>query len=136
MNMKTVISVATIGLAIIVLTGCSRPSATDLLVGGIYSVTSGKNEFSVVKIIALKEGVVHIRIYKDTYQDRPKTLDPNALTPGPMHDGKGPFSLGSLPFHLSKFLDRKPHFIIQTEVTANEQNHPTHWEQASHESRR
>ncbi|MCZ6875475.1 MAG: hypothetical protein O7G88_18445 [bacterium] len=132
--MKTVTSVAAIGLAIIVLTGCSRPSATDLLVGGIYSVTSGKNEFSVIKIIALKEDIIHIRIYKDTYQDRPETLDPNALTPGPMHDGKAPFSMGSLPFHLSKFLDRKPRFIMQTEVTDDKRNNPTQWQQASHEN--
>lgn len=136
MNMKIVISVAAIGLSIIMLTGCSRPSATDLLVGGIYSITSGENKFGVVKIIALKEDLVHIRIYKDTYQDRPETVDPNALTPGPMHDGMSPFGTSSLPFHLSKFLDLKPRFITQTEVTDDEQNNPAQWQHASHKKRR
>ncbi len=121
MNMKTVTIVGMLGLALTVLSSCSRPSATDFLVGGIYSVTSNSNEFRAVKIIALEEDIVQIHMYQEQYQHRPETLDPKKLKLGPMHRGKGPFSMGGLPLRLSEFLERKPRFIMLTEVSADEQ---------------
>lgn len=121
MKMKTVIMVGVLGLASVILSSCSRPSATDFLIGGIYSIASGANEFRVVKIVALKDDIIQIHMYQKQYQQRPETIDPNTLELGPMHHGSGPFSMGSLPLHLSEFLDRKPRFITLTEVTADEQ---------------
>jgi len=121
MNMKNVIIVGVLGLAAAVLSGCSRPSVTDFLVGGIYSITSSANEFRVVKIVALKDDIVQIHMYQKQYQQRPETLDPETLKLGPMHHGNGPFSMGSLPLRLSEFIERKPRFIMLTEVTTDEQ---------------
>lgn len=122
MNIKTVIIAGVLGLATTVLSGCSRPSAKDFLVGGLYSITSNADEFRVVKIVALNDDTVQIRMYQKQYQRRPETLDPKNLKLGPMHQGKGPFSLGSIPLRLSEFLERNPRFIMLTEVTADEQN--------------
>lgn len=121
MNMKTVIIVSMLGLATAALCSCSRPSATDFLVGGIYSITSSANEFRVVKIVALKDDIVQLHMYQKQYQHRPETLDPQKLRLGPMHHGKGPFSMGSLPLRLSEFLERKPRFIMLTELSDDEQ---------------
>lgn len=122
MNMKTVIIVGVLGVAATILSSCSRPSATDFLVGGLYSITSNADEFRVVKIIALQDDTVRLRMYQKQYQQRPATLDPKTLKLGPMHHGRGPFSVGSIPLHLSEFIKRKPRFIMLTEVTADEKN--------------
>ena len=121
MKMKTVMIVGVLGLATAILSGCSRPSATDFLAGGIYSITSSANEFRVVKIVALKDDIVQLHMYQKQYQQRPETIDPNTLKLGPMHHGNGSFSMGSLPLRLSEFLERKPRFIMLTEVTDDEQ---------------
>jgi hypothetical protein len=125
MNVKKVIIVGVLGLAITILSSCSRPSATDFLVGGIYSVTSNANEFRVVKIVALNEDIVRLHMYQERYQHRPEKLDPKTLKLGPMHNGKRPFSIGSLPLRLSEFLERKPRLIMVTEVTDDERKSTT-----------
>lgn len=121
MNMKTVVIVGVLGLAATIFSSCSRPSATDFLVGGLYSITSSAHEFRVVKIVAIKDDIVQLHLYQKQYPHRPETLDPKNLKLAPMHHGTGSFSMGSLPFHLSEFLERKPRFIMLTEVTADEQ---------------
>lgn len=114
-----------LGLVLTILSSCSRPSATDFLVGGIYSVTGNENDFRVVKIVALYEDIIQIRMYQEHYQHRPETVDPKTLELGPMHSGKTLISMGSLPLRLSEFLDRKPRLIMVTEVTADEQKNST-----------
>lgn len=112
-----------LGFVIAILASCSRPSATDFLVGGIYSVTGNEDEFRVVKIVGLSEDIVQIRMYQGHYRHRPDTVDPKMLQPGPMHSGKTLIRMSSLPLRLSEFLDRKPRLIMVTEVTADEQKH-------------
>lgn len=124
MNIKIVRIMGVLGLAIIILSSCSRPSVTDFLIGGIYSVTGNANEFRIVKVVTLNEdeGIVQIYMYQKSYPHRPETLDPETLKLDPIHNGKSiGMSIGSLPLHLSEFLARKPRLIMVTEVTTDEQ---------------
>lgn len=130
MKVKTMMIGSALVVAIAVLAGCSGPSASDLQVGGLYSVVSSDDDFGVVKILILEEDTIRIRLYKNRFQDRPQTLDLKTLALGPMHEGKGRFTMSHLPVRRSEFLAWKPQLVMQTEVTEDELNGSMRWQQA------
>jgi hypothetical protein len=88
-------------------------------IGGLYSVTSADAGFNVVKIIALTKGIVHIRLYKNTFQTRPDTVDPATLSLGGIDDPEG-FGIGHLPMDKDVFEKMQPIFIKQESVSDEE----------------
>ena len=131
MKVKTMMIVSALVVAIAVLAGCSGPSASDLQVGGLYSIVSSDDDFGVVKIIILEEDTIRIRLYKNRFQDRPQTLDLKTLALGPMHERKGRLTMSHLlPVRRSEFLTWKPRLMMQTEVTEDELNGSMRWQQA------
>lgn len=100
--------------------GCSQDQGLfDFKVGGHYSISWEEGSFRIVKVLAVDERCVHIRLYKNKYSSRPTTIDPTSLKLGGYDDPEG-ISMGHLPASLRTFIGMQPQFIAQTTVTEEE----------------
>ena len=88
-------------------------------VGGLYSVRADQSGYQIVKVLALDPQVVHVRLYKNTFSDRPKTLDLSTLELGTMKDPDG-FGIGHLPISPRQFESWDPVFVMQAVVNDDE----------------
>jgi len=96
----------------------TRNAPSELFEGAYYSIIDG-DTFSIAKVLKLEPGIVHARIYKQHFQQRPRSIDPAALTLGSIHDKDG-FGMGHLPLQLVTFTDREPMFLTHAEVKPEE----------------
>lgn len=118
--MKTVLIAVVIAAAIALIWYLSRGEAIPAWeVGGLYSVRDSKHGFRVAKILALDPGVVSVRIYKQTFDDRPSSIDPATLSLGSIYDGTG-FGMGHLPIDPETFDGWQPKLILRSAVTEEE----------------
>lgn len=95
---------------------------SQLRVGGFYALRDGWRKYSVVKILAIDQDVVHARHYKERFTRVPRHLDPAALSLGRFDEtspGVG-FSIGSMPVAKEEFAAWRPILIGQAEVTDEE----------------
>jgi hypothetical protein len=91
---------------------------TDWVAGGVYSVTGYAGPYSVVKILLVEDGVVHLRVYADRFAIRPQQVDTSALIMGTIHDKE--FGVWHLPLTASGFSEWEPRFIQHDEVLREE----------------
>jgi hypothetical protein len=116
-------------LALLLLTvalsaSCSKPE-NQWQVGGLYSiragsaVSNGQGQYAIAKVLAIDPGVVSVRIYKQTFHDRPKQIDPSTLSLGSLSEGPE-FGIGHLPLKPEAFKERAPVFIMKVEVRDDE----------------
>ena len=105
---------------------------SQLFEGGYYSIADGA-VFSVARLLRLEPDVVHVRIYKQHFPQRPRSIDPSALTLGTINDEDG-FGMGHLPLRLSSFLERKPMFLTYAEVKAEELEGYNLWKESANGS--
>jgi len=96
----------------------TRNAPSELFEGAYYSIIDG-DDFSIAKVLKLEPEIVHVRIYKQHFQQRPRSIDPAALTLGSIHDKDG-FGMGHLPLRLVTFTDRGPMFLTHAEVKPEE----------------
>jgi len=101
---------------------------SELKVGGLYSI-SDEGGFRVAKVLALEEGAVHVRIYKNKFRSRPQTVDPSSLSLGSIDD-EGGFGMGHLPLSRQSFMNSQPVFIQQSSVTEEELEGYKMWKEA------
>jgi hypothetical protein len=66
----------------------TRNAPSELFEGAYYSIVDG-DEFSIAKVLKLEPEIVHVRIYKQHFQQRPRSIDPTALTLGSIDDEDG-----------------------------------------------
>jgi len=115
------------------LTGClmmaSCTQSESLRTGALYSVSSETGAFGIAKILVLEPGVVHVKIYKQTFPTRPKSIDPASLTLGDMGDPDG-FSIEHLPLARQVFLSWDPVFISRQNVSDAELEGYKMWKEA------
>ena len=102
---------------------------SELFEGAYYSIIDG-DEFSIAKVLKLDPEIVHVRIYKEHFPQRPRSIDPAALTLGTIHDKDG-FGMGHLPLRLATFTDREPMFLTHAEVTPKELEGYTFWKESA-----
>ncbi len=96
----------------------TRNAPSELFEGAYYSIVDGEI-FSIAKVLKLEPEIVHVRIYKQHFPQRPRSIDPAALTLGTIHDKDG-FGMGHLPLRLATFMDREPMFLTHAEVKPEE----------------
>jgi hypothetical protein len=101
---------------------------SELFEGGYYSIIDG-DEFAIAKVLKLEPEIVHVRIYKEHFAQRPRAIDPGRLTLGSIHDEDG-FGMGHLPLRIATFHDREPLFITHSAVTASELEGYEMWKEA------
>ena len=102
---------------------------SDLKVGGLYSVTDGDDGFRVIKILALDEKAVHVRLYKNRFPSRPQSVNQSELSLGRVDDAGG-FGMGHIPMSRENFTNGQPIFIQQSTVTEEELEGYQLWKEA------
>jgi hypothetical protein len=100
------------------MTTASRSAPSELFEGGYYSIADGET-FSIAKVLKLEQDIVHVRIYKQHFPQRPRSIDISLLTLGSIHDKDG-FGMGHLPLRLETFTANEPAFITYSEVKPEE----------------
>lgn len=90
----------------------------ELREGGYYSFVDGER-FSIAKVLKLEPDKVHIRLYKQHFQERPVQVDLSLLTIGTFRDPDG-FGMSHLPLRRETFYRREPVLIAECPVTVNE----------------
>lgn len=91
---------------------------SELFEGGYYSIIDGES-IGIAKVLKIDPEIVHVRIYKEHFPQRPRSIDPARLTLGSIDDKDG-FGMGHLPLRLVTFREREPLFITHTEVKPEE----------------
>ena len=107
----------------------TRNAPSELFEGAYYSIVDG-DDFSIAKVLKLEPEIVHVRIYKQNFSQRPRSIDPAALTLGTIHDKDG-FGMGHLPLRLATFTDREPMFLTHAEVTPEELEGYNFWKESA-----
>jgi len=106
----------------------SETARSELFEGGYYSIVDG-DRFGIAKVLKLDPEIVHVRIYKEHFPQRPLSIDPDQLTLGTIHDKDG-FGMGHLPLRLEKFRESEPIFITHAEVKEDELEGYEMWKDA------
>jgi hypothetical protein len=107
----------------------TRNAPSELFEGAYYSVTDSEG-FSIAKVLKLEPEIVHVRIYRQYFQQRPRAIDLGALTLGTIHD-RDRLGIGHLPLRLATFIDHEPMFLTHTEVLPNELEGYNLWKETS-----
>ncbi len=96
----------------------ARSALSELFEGGYYSIDDG-DDFAIAKVLKLEPEIVHVRIYKEHFAQRPRQIDVSLLTLGAIHDDDG-FGMGHLPLRLTTFNERQPMFLAYSAVVSEE----------------
>lgn len=94
-------------------------SRVNLAAGGLYSIEFGDGTYSIVKILAVDDDIVHIRLYKNKFASRPEQVDSSELSLGTIQDEDG-FGIGHLPISRPEFEAWDPQFLQNEGVTEEE----------------
>ena len=103
----------------------TRNAPSELFEGAYYSIADGE-VFSIARVLKLEPEIVHVRIYKQNFSQRPRSIDPAALTLGIIHDKDG-FGMGHLPLRLITFMESDPIFLTHAELKPEELEGYNHW---------
>ena len=107
----------------------TRNAPSELFEGAYYSIIDGET-FSIAKVLKLEPQIVHVRIYKQHFSQRPRSIDPAVLTLGTIHDKDG-FGMGHLPLRLATFMDSEPMFLTHAEVKPEELEGYNLWKESA-----
>jgi len=92
----------------------------EFAAGELYSASwDGDGTFRVVKVLAVDDEAVHVRVYKERFPVRPATVDHGELTLGSVEDADG-FGVGHPALALKEFELWDPELIGITEVDDDE----------------
>lgn len=107
-----------ISIAFLALSGCAQSHWKE---GGLYSVEGETGGFSVVKILKLDDGGVHIRVYSNRFPQRPGDIDVSKLyMAGIDHKPDEEMGMGHLPLGNESFDGWKPELIKVVSVAPAE----------------
>ena len=106
----------------------SNHAPSELFEGGYYSIIDG-DDFAIARVLKIDPEIVHIKIYKQHFSQRPRAIDPARLTLGTIHDDDG-FGMGHLPLRMQTFSEREPAFITHLPVAGDELDGYNMWKDA------
>ncbi len=87
--------------------------------GTLYTVDDGEGSYVVAKILVVDDRGVHVRLYKNKWKERPKSVDTSLFSVGTVHDKDG-VGIGHLPLSKRAFAAWKPSVIGHQEVKKEE----------------
>ena len=110
----------------------------NLTPGALYSIPGSlPATFQVIKVLAVDEFGVHVRLYGNSFARRPATVAPDLLDTSPFlslaPEDMGqdwPLSVGHLPLLASTFAGMKPIHITDEDVTPEELEDYRDWQQS------
>jgi len=97
--------------------------------GDLYTVANGGG-YAIVKILAVDEASVHVRVYKNAFATRPSRVDESSLTLGTIHDADG-FGMGHVPISRERFEAWQPRFLARSAVKKEELEGYEIWKEAN-----
>ncbi len=102
------------------LLGCTQ-SSSRLIEGGLYYTQNENGSYSVLKILRLDDGGVHVRLYSNQFSTPPTKVDESTLYMGGV-DRKPDESLGMghLPISKQSFQGWRAVFFQQSAVKEDE----------------
>jgi hypothetical protein len=87
--------------------------------GDLCAVEWDEGDYRAVKILAIEDGIVHVRLYADKFVERPFQVDPAQLDLGMIHKSLG---IAHLPVSAEDFAAWLPgvvgHEAVQSEELA------------------
>jgi hypothetical protein len=96
------------------MTSCSNNSSEnksdDLAVGGLYLFLNDDGSYDVSKVLAVDEFAVHVRLYSDKFETKPKDLNSADLK----------FLIGHAPMAKEGFLEGQPELLKVEKVSEEE----------------
>ena len=98
--------------------------------GDLCSIGKDEDSYGVVKVVAVADGVVHVRLYKERFGARPTRLVASSLTLGRI-DEPGPTGIGHLPLSQATFESWVPEKFQSEPVTADELKGYHMWQENS-----
>jgi hypothetical protein len=93
--------------------------------GGIFSMTDGKGEYKIAKVLVVDPSAVHVRIYAGGMSRRPTRVKPGDLRLG----GDDP-GIGHLPVTHAVFAKGNPQLIAMDAVLPEELDGYDMWKEA------
>jgi hypothetical protein len=121
---KLAVLVAT---SFLVLSGCPKK---ELMEGGVYSVESERGGFSIVKILKLDSGGVHVCLYSDHFAQRPSGTDVSLYMVEVPRKPKEKLCMGHMPLSSKSFAGWRPKLIKIVSVQSTELECYEKWRQA------
>jgi hypothetical protein len=103
---------------------------TDVRDGDLCSVVDGER-FRVAKVLRADPDAVHVRLYAQTFWNRPVAVEADALTLGTIDDRT--YGIGHLPLARDEFERWKPVVIAHGTVDPEELNGYELWVEAAAE---
>ena len=107
----------------------SQKTLHEFSVGDLCSVRSGKGGFRIIKVLVREPGILHIRIYKETFATRPKHIGSKPLSLGTIHDKDG-FGIGHIPISEVEFNTWLPILILSESVSEEELEGYRYWKES------
>lgn len=106
-------------LVIIISFSCKK-EVEAIKAGSICTIDDGNGKFGIVKVLVINEQEAHVKIYKNSYDDRPSQVDIKTLSLGSFNDKAGGFGIGHVPLEREGFDNWKPISIAYEEVTEDD----------------
>lgn len=106
----------------------TQANVPNWIVGGLYSAPSDKGGFRIAKILVIEQGIVHVRIYKNRFEKRPKAIDQMSLSLGTIHDPDG-CGMGHMPVSQKTFAEWELAFVAQSSVKEEELEGYKYWQE-------
>jgi len=108
-------------LGLILVTACASESGGPLIEGGLYATPNEDGSFSVLKILKVDDGGVHVRVYSNRFATLPTTLAESSLyMVGVDHGPNEGLGMGHLPLSKTSFAGWRPTFIKAAAVKDEE----------------
>jgi hypothetical protein len=95
--------------------------------GDLCTVEFGQDDYRVVKILAMGDGVVHLRLFADKFVERPFAVAPAELDHVAIHKS---FGLAHLPLSSEDFATWRPGMVGHEAVRAEELEGYELWREA------
>jgi len=131
--MKTQRTVIAFVMALLVsaLTGCSSKTG-DLKEGGLYAFKADNGSYSVMKLLKVESGGVHVKIYSNQFDSPPTQVDESKLyLAGLNHKPDETLGVADAPISGETFQNYKATFVQQSTVTPEELEGYNIWKKAN-----
>jgi hypothetical protein len=99
--------------------------------GDLLSVLTEDGQFGVMKVLAVDDRGIHVRLYAQRFKERPQASDLHDLsTMSGLLEHGNPFSFGHMPFSYSSFPSWEPQAIGSQPVAEEELKGYRTWQEA------
>ncbi len=106
--------------------------------GALYSIPGSlPHTFQVIKVLAVDEFGVHVRLYGNAFMRRPTAVAPDLLDTCPFVSAapedagrEWPLSVGHLPLQAATFAGMRPVYIAREDVTPDELEEYRDWQRS------